>query len=165
MDSRLRGAGRGIASAGKIMHDSLDSFGQNAGNALDSWGKHVGQDLDPSHPIHIAMTKTGEFSFGAAGGSLCFLDGLGQQTEKSVSEAYNQAHQHISEVDWENLSQEVRVWIEHIAKELGITVSAAAENVFCIVKSHLPGEIVQWKNILDSPLFSTFQDLYSSLLS
>jgi hypothetical protein len=85
MDSWLRSAGCGIANAGKIIHDSLDGFGQNAGNALDSWGKHMGKDLDPSHPIHIAMTKTGEFSFGTARQSLRYLDGVGQQTEKSIN--------------------------------------------------------------------------------
>jgi len=144
MDLWLRSVGCGIANAGKIVHDSLDDFGQKTGNALDSWGKHMGKDLDPSHPIHIAMTKTGEFSFGAARESLRYLDGFGQQTEKSVSAAYNQVHQHVSEVDWDKLSHEVRAWVEHTAKELGITVSVAAKNVLYIAKSQLPEEVAQW---------------------
>jgi hypothetical protein len=154
MDSWLRSAGCGIANAGKIMHDSLDDFGQKAGNALDSWGKHMGKDLDPSHPIHIAMTKTGELSFGTARQSLRFLDEVGQQTEKSVSDIYNQAHQHISEVDWDKLSQEVRAWIEYTAKELGISVHAAAKNVLYIAESYLPVEVAQW--IVENPGQTTF---------
>ncbi|KAH8707529.1 hypothetical protein GQ44DRAFT_830966 [Phaeosphaeriaceae sp. PMI808] len=154
MDSWFRSAGCGIAHAGKIIHDSLDDFGQNAGNALDSWGKQMGKDLDPSHPIHIAMTKTGEISFGAARESLRYLDGFGQQSEKSVSEAYNQAHQYISEVDWDTLSQEVRAWIGSLAKELGIAVSVATTNVFCIAKPHIPEEVAQW--IVEHPGQTTF---------
>jgi hypothetical protein len=154
MDLWLRGVGCGIANAGKVIHDSLDGFGQNAGNALDSWGKEMGKDLDPSHPIHIAMTKTGEFSFATARESLRLLDHFGQQTEKSITETYNQTHQHLSEVDWDKLSQEVRVWIEFTAKELGIAVSVAAQNVLCIAKSHLPKEIAQW--VVEHPGQTTF---------
>jgi hypothetical protein len=136
------------------MHDSLDGFGQNAGNALDSWGKQMGKDLDPSHPIHIAMTKTGELSFGTARQSLRYLDKVGQQTEKSVSDIYNQAHQHVTKADWDKLSQDVRAWIEYTAKELGIAVSAAAKNVLYIAESHLPGEVAQW--IVENPGQTTF---------
>jgi hypothetical protein len=136
------------------MHDSLDGFGQNAGNALDSWGKQMGKDLDPSHPIHIAMTKTGEISFGTARQSLRYLDKVGQQTEKSVSDIYNQAHQHVTKADWDKLSQDVRAWIEDTAKELGIAVSAAAKNVLYIAESHLPGEVAQW--IVENPGQTTF---------
>jgi hypothetical protein len=154
MDSWLRSTGCGIANAGKIMHDSLDDFGQKAGNALDSWGKHMGKDLDPSHPIHIAMTKTGELSFGTARQSLRYLDGVGQQTEKSVTDIYNRAHQHISEVEWDKLSQAVRAWIEHTAKELGIAVSVAAKNVLYIAESHIPVGVAQW--IVEHPGQTTF---------
>jgi hypothetical protein len=154
MDFWLRSAGCGIANAGKIIHDGLDDFGQKTGNALDSWGKQMGKDLDPSHPIHIAMTKAGEVSFSTARESLRYLDRAGQQTEKSVSEAYSQAHQHISEVDWDQLSWEVRVWIENTAKELGITASTAAKNVLYVAKSHLPEEVAQW--ITEHPGQTTF---------
>lgn len=69
--------------------------------------------------------------------------GLGSK-QKSVSAAYNQVHQHVSEVDWDKLSHEVRAWVEHNAKELGITVSVAAKNVLYIAKSQLPEEVAQW---------------------
>ncbi|KAH7094880.1 hypothetical protein FB567DRAFT_600567 [Paraphoma chrysanthemicola] len=144
MDFWLRSAGCGIANAGKIIHDSLDGFGQNAGIALDAWGKHVGKDLDPNHPIHIAMTKTGEFSFGTARQTLRFLDHLGQHTEKSVSGAYNHAHHQLAQVDWDTLAQEVRRQIESSAKELGIAVSVAATHVFRIAESELPDAIKHW---------------------
>jgi hypothetical protein len=154
MDFCLRSAGCAVANAGKAIHDGLDSFGQNAGNALDAWGKHMGKDMDPSHPLHIAMTKTGEFSFGAANQSLRCLDMFGQQAEKSVSETYNHAHRYISEVGWENLSQQVRAWNESAAKDLGIAVSVAARNVFSIAEAHLPEEIAQW--IKEHPGQTTF---------
>lgn len=144
MDFWLRNVGCGIANAGKIIHDNLNGFGQNAGNALDAWGKHVGKDLDPSHPVHIAMTKTGEFSFGTARQTLRSLDHLGQQTEKSVTEAYNHAHHHISQVNWDALAHEVRRQIENSAKDLGIAVSAAATHVFSIAESDLPDAIKHW---------------------
>lgn len=144
MDSWFRSVGRNIAQAGKITHDSLAGFGQNAGNALDSWGKEMGKDLDPSHPIHIAMTKTGEFSFAVARQTLSRLDGFGQQTERSVTGAYNQAHKHFSEVDWDSVSQEAREWVQRTAKELGVAVAAAEKGIFNIPLSSLPGEIAQW---------------------
>ncbi|KAH7085234.1 hypothetical protein BKA63DRAFT_559876 [Paraphoma chrysanthemicola] len=144
MDFWLRNVGCNIANAGKIIHDSLDGFGQTAGNALDAWGKHVGKDLDPSHPIHIAMTKTGEFSFGTARHTLRSLDHLGQQTEKSVTEAYNHAHHHVAQVDWDALAHEVRRQIESSAKGLGIAVADAATHVFRIAESDLPDAIKHW---------------------
>jgi hypothetical protein len=154
MDQWLRNVGYGMANAGKIIHDSLDDFGQKTGKALDAWGKEVGKDLDPSHPIHIAMTRTGEFSFGAASETLRILDRFGQRTEQSVSDTYNQAHQHISNVDWDKLSQEARGRIGSTANELGIAVSVAAKNVLCIPESHLPQAIAQW--IAEHPGQTTF---------
>jgi hypothetical protein len=144
IDAFLRSAGSGIANTGKAIHDGLDGFGQEAGTALDSWGKEVGKDMDPSHPVHIAMEKTGQVSFGAARASLSYLDQCGQHTETSVSEAYNQTHEHVSKVDWDKLSQDVRAWIESAAKDLGVAVAVAAENVWCIAEAHLPEEIAQW---------------------
>ncbi len=149
MDSWLRNVGSGLANAGKVTHDSLYNFGQNAGTALDSWGKEMGKDLDPNHPLHIAMTKTGEISFAVARGSLRHLDGFGQHTEKSVTQAYGQLHQHVSKMDWQKLPSEARAWVECTATNLGIAVSAAKKNVLGIKEAELPGEIAQW--IRDHP--------------
>jgi hypothetical protein len=57
-------------------------------------------------------------------------------------------------VDWDKLSQEVRAWIEHTAKELGIAVSVAAKNVLYIAESHLPVGVAQW--IVEHPRQTTF---------
>ncbi|KAH7130117.1 hypothetical protein B0J11DRAFT_244371 [Dendryphion nanum] len=144
MDSWFRNVGCGVAEAGRIIHGSLDGFGRNAGNALDSWGKEMGKDLDPSHPVHIAMVKTGQFSFAVARETLRSLDGFGQQTERSVSKAYNEVHRHVSTIEWDGLSNEVRAWVEHNATELGVAVSDAVGNVLQIAQSDLPAEITQW---------------------
>jgi hypothetical protein len=66
------------------MHHGLDDFGQKAGNAPDSWGKQMGKDLDRSYPVPIAIRKAGEVLFGTARKSLRYVDGIGEQTEKSV---------------------------------------------------------------------------------
>ncbi|KAH9874782.1 hypothetical protein IAQ61_003972 [Plenodomus lingam] len=144
MDSWFRNLGSEIANTGKTIHNSLDGFGQNAGSALDSWGQEMGKNLDPSHPAHMAMRKAGEISFGAAGETMRCLDGLGQQTERSVSGAYNHAHEHVSRVDWDMLAQEVRVWIECTANGIGVAVHDAVRDVFCVAESHLPGEVGRW---------------------
>ena len=153
MDSWLRHIGRGMADTGKIIHDSLDGFGQNAGNALDAWGKEMDKDLDPSHPISIAMTKTGEVAFFTGRETLRCLDGFGKQTEKTVSEAYVHVCQRLSQVDWDNLSHTVREWAENSGKEVGIAVSVTAENIFRIAVSSVP-EIVQW--VAEHPGQTTF---------
>jgi hypothetical protein len=144
MDQWLRNVGCEIANAGKAIHESLDDFGQKSGKALDAWGKEVGKDLDPSHPIHIAMTRTREFSLGAASGTSRCLGQFGQQAEKTVSDTYDQAYRFVSQVDWDKLSQEARTWIGSTANELGVAISVATKIVLCIPGSHLPKAIAQW---------------------
>jgi hypothetical protein len=155
MDSWFRNVGNALAGTGKAIHDHLDRFGQNSGRALDAWGQEVGKNLDPDHPLRLAMEKTGQVSFNMATQTLRFLDGVGQGTEIAVTGAYNHVHAHASQVDWDNLSQEAKDWILHKAQELGVAVSpAATQTVFCIKNAHLPQEIGRW--IAEHPGQTTF---------
>ena len=168
MDSWLRHIGRGMADTGKIIHDSLDGFGQNAGNALDAWGKEMDKDLDPSHPISIAMTKTGEVAFFTGRETLRCLDGFGKQTEKTVSEAYIHVCQRLSQVDWDNLPHSVREWAENSGKEVGIAVSQSLLLLrisFALPSPQYPRLFSGLRSTLARLPFSSSLELSSLLLS
>ncbi|KAK4240944.1 hypothetical protein C8A03DRAFT_30913 [Achaetomium macrosporum] len=132
MGAWLRNIGLAIAVTavnGNLIHDSLDGFGQNAGNTLEVWGKDMGRNFDSNHPIHIAMTKTGEFSFAAAEGTLGALDWFGTSIQTAIG--LYELYQQVPQIDWDRLSREAR-------------------NVFSVQRAtDLPKEIAQW--IVDHP--------------
>lgn len=109
MDAWLRNFGTNLAHAGATIHAHLDSFGQDTGRRLDAWGKDVGQHMDPSHPVHQAMVIAGSVSFVAANEASRVLGVARQQTQHSVTGAYNNVHWYVTQVPWEQLAQEVQV--------------------------------------------------------
>lgn len=144
MDIWLRGVGGQLAGAGQAIHDSLNVFGQNAGPVLESWGQGIVQNLDPNHPVHIAMTQAGQLSGAVAADTLRHLGIFGKQMETLISAVYNELHKHASAVEWHKLSIEVKTWVERTAPQLEIAVSDAAKAVVSIAQSQLPVEIVRW---------------------